>query len=387
MSVRRLFLACLWLFAVTCVAHEARAHKPSDSYLALTLVGSDVDVRWDIAVRDLDYAIGVDADGDGAVTWGELRARQGDIATLARAHLALGVDGDACAFDGAHVGRAGRADDMSVVQHSDGAYAVLRLVVACPHEPRVLDVDYQLFFDQDPQHRGVARIDDGASTRTAIFSAGERRQRFDRANVSKSRQLGDAIKQGVIHIFSGIDHLLFLIALLIPSVLRREGTTWVPVPRFRPAFLDVLKVVTAFTLAHTITLSLSALGVLRLPSRLVESGIAASVVLVALNNIVPAMRGDRWAAAFALGLLHGFGFSSTLMDLGLPRQNLVLTLFGFNVGVELGQFVVVATFLPLAFLVRRSVAYRKVAMIGGSIAIAAVASVWLVERAFVVKIF
>jgi hypothetical protein len=385
-SARLVLLAGLWLVALTLVSLEASAHKPSDSYLTLSLAAERVDVRWDIAVRDLDYAIGVDGDGDGQVTWGELRARQSDIATLARAHLVLRADDDACSFSAGSTGGPG-AVGMSVVQHSDGAYAVIRFVAACPHQPKVLDVDYQLFFDQDPQHRGVARIDDGASTRTAIFSAGERRQRFDRANVSKSRQLFDAIRQGIIHIFSGIDHLLFLIALLIPSVLRREGRTWVAVPHFRPALLDVLKVVTAFTLAHTITLSLSALGVLRLPSRLVESGIAASVILVALNNIVPAMRGDRWAAAFALGLLHGFGFSSTLMDLGLPRQNLVLTLFGFNVGVEIGQFVVVATFLPLAFLARRSIAYRKVVLIGGSIVIAAVAAVWLVERAFVVKIF
>jgi hypothetical protein len=95
---------------------------------------------------------------------------------------------------------------------------------------------------------------------------------------------------------------------------------------------------------------------------------------------------DRWVSAFALGLLHGFGFSATLMDLGLPRQNLVLTLFGFNVGVEIGQLCVVATFLPLAYLARRTLSYRRGALYGGSVAIAALASVWFVERAFSVRI-
>jgi hypothetical protein len=173
---------------------------------------------------------------------------------------------------------------------------------------------------------------------------------------------------------------------LLPAVLVRERGGWTPVERFRPAILDVLKIVTSFTVAHSITLSLSALEVLRLPSRLVESGIALSVILAALNNVWPVLDDDRWTAAFALGLLHGFGFSATLMDLGLPRANLVLTLFGFNAGVEIGQMCVVAVFLPLAYFARRTLVYRKVGMRFGSLVIAAIATVWLVERAFAVKI-
>ena len=279
--------------------------------------------------------------------------------------------------------------DLRVASHSDGAYAALDFEAICPSEPHVLGVDYQLFFDSDPQHHGIVRIDDGAGTRTAIFTATDRRQRFERTTVDRWRQLASAVRLGVSHIFAGIDHLLFLVALLLPAVLVRRDSdgAWLPVTHLRPAVLDVLKIVTAFTLAHSITLSLSALEVLRLPSRLVESGIAASVVLAAANNVVPILEKDRWTAAFALGLLHGFGFSATLMDLGLPRQNLVLTLFGFNVGVEIGQMCVVGVFLPLAYLARRTQAYRRVGLVGGSVVIAAVASVWLVERAFAVKIF
>jgi hypothetical protein len=155
----------------------------------------------------------------------------------------------------------------------------------------------------------------------------------------------------------------------------------------RPALVDVLKIVTAFTLAHSITLTLSTLQVLQLPSRLVESGIAASVVLVAINNVFPVLAEDRWAAAFALGLLHGFGFSATLMDLGLPRQNLALTLFGFNAGVEIGQMCVVVAFVPLAYFARRTWFYRRVGLVGGSLVIAGIAGVWLVQRAFAVKIY
>ena len=365
--------------AVLFFAAPVLAHKPSDSYLTLTVTGPRVAVRWEIALRDLDNAIGLDASGDGAVTWAELRARENDVTAFAMGHLALAGDGAPCPL---------RPRGMRVTSHSDGTYAVLDFDAGFLAEPRALAVTYTLFFDLDPQHRGIVRVDDGAGTRTAIFSPGERQQTFERASLHPLRQLGSAVRLGVEHIFAGIDHLCFLVALLLPSVLVRErGGGWVPVSRLRPALVDVLKIVTSFTLAHSITLTLSALEILRLPSRLVESGIAASVVVAAVNNVVPILAEDRWTAAFALGLLHGFGFSATLMDLGLPRQNLVLTLFGFNVGVEIGQMCVVAAFVPLAYMTRKTWVYRRVGLVGGSLVIAGVASVWLVERAFAVKLF
>jgi HupE / UreJ protein len=361
-------------------AAPARAHKPSDSYLTLTVSGARVAVRWDIALRDLDNVLALDRDANGAITWGELRARRDDVVALARDRLAIRSGDRICPPT---------APELFVANHSDGAYAVLRFDAVCRDQALDLDVDYELFFDVDPQHHGIARVDDGAGTRTAIFTAADRHQRFTRTTLGRGHQLGAAVRLGIAHIFSGIDHLLFLIALLLPSVLVRRDVPpgWAPVVRLRPALADVLKIVTAFTVAHSITLSLSALGVLRLPSRFVESGIAASVVLAAVNNVVPILEEDRWSAAFALGLLHGFGFSATLMDLGLPRQNLVTTLFGFNIGVEIGQMCVVAAFLPVAYVVRKTAAYRRVALFGGSVAIAGVAAVWLVERAFAVRLF
>jgi hypothetical protein len=127
--------------------------------------------------------------------------------------------------------------------------------------------------------------------------------------------------------------------------------------------------------------------VVALPSRFVESAIALSVVLAALNNVFPVVAHGRWLAAFGFGLLHGFGFAGALQDLGLPTGSLALSLAGFNVGVELGQLAIVAVFLPLAFVVRASAAYRRWTLAGGSAAIAGIASVWLVERALDVPVF
>ena len=177
--------------------------------------------------------------------------------------------------------------------------------------------------------------------------------------------------------------------MLLPAVMvwrQVAPRAWVPAERWRDVLVEVLKIVTAFTLAHSLTLTLAALGWLSLPSRWVESVIAASVVLAALNNLWPQMLGRRWAVALAFGLIHGFGFASVLSELGLPQQALALALVGFNVGVELGQLAIVAAFLPLALAGRRTGFYKHFVLQFGSVVIALLAGLWLVERAFDLKL-
>jgi hypothetical protein len=193
--------------------------------------------------------------------------------------------------------------------------------------------------------------------------------------------------EGIWHIWLGFDHILFLLSLLLPAVLVRRGGKWHAAADFKGSFWDVARIVTAFTVAHSITLTLAALGVVSLPSRWVESAIALSVVLAALNNVFPIVERGRWIAAFAFGLLHGFGFAGALQDLGLPTGSLALSLAGFNIGVELGQLAIVAAFLPVAFALRSTWAYRRLVLAGGSTVIVAIAGVWLAERAFDLPLF
>ncbi len=192
--------------------------------------------------------------------------------------------------------------------------------------------------------------------------------------------------QGLWHIWIGFDHILFLLSLLLPAVLVYQSRRWVPAEGFRQGGVEVLKVVTAFTVAHSITLTLATLQWVVLPSRLVESTIAASVVLAALNNVWPLFQGQRWTVAFLFGLIHGFGFASVLTDLGLPSSALLVALFGFNLGVEVGQLAIVAVFLPLAWGLRSTAFYRRGVMTVGSLMIAALASIWLTERLFDVQL-
>ena len=159
-----------------------------------------------------------------------------------------------------------------------------------------------------------------------------------------------------------------------------------PVADIRTALWSVLKLVTAFTIAHSITLSLASLDVVRLPSRLVESLIAASVLATALDNIWPFLPRKRWLVAFAFGLIHGFGFASVLADLNLPNSSLMLSLLGFNIGVEIGQLILVAIVVPLAYVSRSSTAYPRFALQTGSVVIAAVSLGWLLERSLNLQI-
>jgi len=368
-SLKALLLALL----LAACASPVLAHKPSDSYLTLRLEGAKISGQWDIALRDLDFALTLDQDGDGAIRWGEVRARQAAIAALALSSLKLTEDGAACAL---------RVDDLLIDAHSDGAYAVLALQGACAVPPQSLRLDYTLFSALDPQHRGLVRLVDGRREQALVMGGETSSQVVTLTAWGQARAFADFVGTGVLHIWGGFDHLLFLISLLLPAVLTRQADQWVGQPRMRAALTETLKVVTAFTLAHSITLSLAATGVVALPARLTESMIALSVVLAALNNLRPFLTQRLWIVAFAFGLIHGFGFASVLQDLHLPRASLLLALLGFNLGVEFGQMAIVAVVVPLAWSLRDSGFYRQGLLPYGSMATAAAAAVWLAQRAF-----
>jgi hypothetical protein len=372
----------------------ASAHKPSDSYLALDVTDGVAAARgtWDVALRDLDYVLALDHDGDGAITRGELGTRAAEIRRYVLDRLVFTVSGATARADQpCHL----RAGELALAEHSDGSYLRLPLALACPEPGPTLHVDYRLFFEVDSQHRGILRmIGPGAPAAPILLDAHEHHRAFPVGPGSARAMAAGVptmIAAGARHIGGGLDHLLFLLALLLPSVLRRAPEDrgwrgWAPVTALRPALADVARVVSAFTVAHSLTLTLAALGLARMPGRLVEPAIAASVAIAAANNLWPLFGRDRWAVAFALGLLHGFGFSSALADGGFSGARLAFALLGFNLGVELGQLTLCAVFLPLAFVARGTAAYRRGALAGGSFAALTLACVWFVERALDVRL-
>ncbi len=361
-----------------------QAHKPSDSYLSIEIkdnTSAPLDGQWDIALRDLENSLGLDSNNDGEITWGEVKNRTNDIAGFVLSRLRLAADGRMLHPE---------VTEHLVAEHSDGTFAVLRFQAATDQTFTNLSVEYRLFFDHDPLHRGLCRISEGTNTQAAVFSPESPIREFAIGRPSLAHPFFDFVRDGIHHIWAGYDHILFLLALLLPAVLvgserRTSASTQkgpVPTRSFRSALMSVVKVITAFTVAHSITLSLAALQIVRLPSRGVESAIALSVVVAAVNNLRPFFHDRAWAVAFGFGLVHGLGFASVLSDLGLPRSALVQALLGFNLGVEAGQLTLVLAFLPFIFSLRRTSFYRRVILQGGSIGLAIIATAWLVERAF-----
>ncbi len=377
----RVLVSLLVLISMASMPRAAHAHKPSDSYLTLSVDTGPIRGRWDIALRDLEYALGLDSDLDGAISWGELQQQHQNIAAFALAHLRVTRDGVDCVATPRR---------QLVDRHSDGAYSVLEFEFDCPRRVGTVAVDYRLFFDLDPTHRGLLRVRNGASETTLVLSPaaptahlgtdGTGTDGTGTDGIGPWRQLASYWRQGVWHIWIGYDHILFLLALLLPAVLRREGRSWRPVGGFRKILVRVAGVVTAFTVAHSVTLAVAALGWVSLPSRWIEATIAATVMLAALNNLFPIFGEKPWRAAFLLGLIHGFGFATVLRDLGLPDGALARALAGFNLGVETGQLAIVTAFLPLAYLLRNTRLYRHGVVVLGSVLVATIALVWFVER-------
>ncbi|MFZ2988066.1 HupE/UreJ family protein, partial [Ideonella sp.] len=319
---------------------------------------------------------------------GEVRPRWAQIDQMVQSRLQLGVDGEAC--------DPGPTGPPQLERHSDGVYVVLTRGWRCPADASALQVGYQLFADSDPTHRGVLRLITPTGERLQVLVPSAKPSATataaptaasgaaaEPASEAPSGFVGFVI-EGVHHILIGTDHVLFLLSLLLRSVLL--CSPWRPAPNGRVVLLGVAKVVTAFTVAHSITLALAVLDVFNPPSRWVESLIAASVIAAALNNLWPVFGPDRWKMTFVFGLVHGFGFASVLKDMGLGQGALVSSLLGFNLGVELGQAAVVACVLPLAWWLRGRWFYRRWVLPGGSLLIAILAGIWLVERALDLKL-
>ena len=336
------------------------------------VTGKDIAGSVEISIRDVELAVGIDADHDGKVTWGELRTAEPQVTHYIEEHLEFVAQHSPCDLT---------FEPLQVNDRVDGSYAWLPFKAHCAEAVRDLNIHYTVMDGLDPSHRGLLTLTAGEMTQTAFSAAIPRTPHSRSLPPSHWRAFVEYFQAGVWHILSGIDHLLFLLSLLLPAVLLRSGGHWEPVVQVRPAFVSIVKVVTAFTLAHSLTLTLAALDIVRLPSRLTESVIAASIIVAALNNIFPVVTESRARIAFAFGLLHGFGFASVLADMGLPQGARLISLLAFNSGIEAGQMAVVLAVMPIMYGLRSGAFYRRAVMPWGSAAIAALALLWLIQRA------
>jgi len=385
------FKAALAALLLGLAAGAASAHKASDAYLQLQLAAQAASLRVDVALRDLDVALDIDADGDGKLTWGEVRRAWPVIEDYLRSH----VDVRGCTWT-----QSSRALEKRI----DGVYAALMLTGDCSITAEPV-IRYTALHDVDPTHRGLAHIEMAGRPSTlrvldpthpahiepahrAPIEPREADEIRDPAPIAQAdsgspaayEQHASFLREGVQHILTGYDHVLFLLCLLLPSVMRRGPQGWQPVQRLGQALWPVLGIVSAFTIAHSITLGLAASGRVSLPPSVIEPAIAVTIVLAAIDNLRPLFGGRRALVTFAFGLVHGFGFAGVLAELNLAPAQFAWALLQFNLGLELGQLMIVAAAVAVLFVLRAQPRYPAWAIRGGSCAAILIGTLWFIER-------
>ncbi|MEO0873668.1 MAG: HupE/UreJ family protein, partial [Bacteroidota bacterium] len=356
------------------------AHAPDQSYVYMRIYGDGIGGRFEITAKDLNRSLNLNLPD--RMSMADIEPHIGTIQAYLDRISGFSANGTTYELT---------FNEVEILELDEMEYfAMFHFALPEVTEvPEALQVRYEGFFDTNDQHRGVliqaynwkAGIVNNESLISLIFDPGSTVQELDLKDASIWKGFWALIKLGMWHIWIGLDHILFIIALILPAVVRRRETlddmslvdtavaanyhsSWLPVARFGPAFWYILKIVTFFTIAHSVTLALAALDVINLSSRFVESTIAISIALAAVHNITPIFKGREWLIALVFGLFHGFGFASVLGEKGLSGDYMVLSLLGFNVGVELGQVAIICLAFPVLFLLRKTIAYPKIVTYG-----------------------
>lgn len=332
-------------------ATKLLAHATTTGLVRVDLTGDRLSYALSVALPEIPNSsallLTAAANGD--------RAAAETVAEQARRSVKVDLGGTPCKAGRVRIAGGGANDARGSVE----------IDFACSGEHGRLTVsdDWGTFLGE--HYQALANIRTVSGERQVVFGETSRSESID---ISRPVATGwlDFIKLGIEHILTGYDHLLFLLALLAGA----------------RGFLSVVKIVTAFTLAHSVTLTLAALGLVTIPDRIIEPLIAATIIWVALENLLSAAPDRRrWMWSFGFGLVHGLGFAAALGEIDLKGAALVRALVGFNAGVEIGQLVFVVIALPLLTLLSRGRGATLTPRIA-SIAAAVMGTYWFIERVF-----
>lgn len=369
----------LWLtqtLVLFCVCGNlAMAHQTGNSYLTVSESDGRLQLEIDFIVRDLGNLLQAPGQpNEPPPAPDKLLSLQAPITAAIQKSLTIEVDEEAntLAFL-----------SQSVVLHNDGLYVRQRFSgSALPADAKFIVVRYEFFTQNDKLGRAFFKLVMRNDEISSVFDQTSAIQRFALGETKRWSTIGLFTKEGAKHIWEGADHLLFLLTLLLPGLMLtiREPDAAGLQPPNRAAEKFALKVITAFTLAHSITLACSVFGWVSLPDKLIESLIALSIMVSAVLNLQTRFHISHWKLAFLFGLIHGMGFANGLKELGLSSSYFLETLFAFNLGVELGQLsAVILVALPVLLLARQAEAKQRILKYG-SIAVLLTSMVWLAQR-------
>ncbi len=359
----------------------AAAHTTEQPYLYVFVTESGIDGRAELAIGDITSVLGLDLSGDDVAIEATLRDNADLLHQYLDDHLVIAAEGRerTIEFGAVDLFREGSTDlAFAVVQYTAGSHTAV---------PTDLDIRFDPFFAEIPGRDGLLLINGGfelgefTQTKESLVTvdADAPSAEIDLGADGRWDNFRNSISLGINHIETGPDHILFVLALLVPSVLVYTDR-WEPVASFRSGLWRVLKIATFFTIAHSITFTLAGMGWLPTPpAKLVEATIAVSIAAAALHTLRPIVPNREWALSFIFGLFHGMGFASLVSDLEVSRSSQLISLLGRNVGIEIGQVVVILLLFPGLFLLRRTPFYQPFVTVA-SLALAAVALSWTAER-------
>lgn len=397
-SMKRILIQLVFILFIL-IPISSFAHRPDRSVVYLRVYeNAGIEGRFDIGALDFNKYLGLNLKKHPSIE--EIRVHEEKLKEYILKNSFFS------SIYGSH--KIVFTDELGTLWVSSGSFISFHFTLENMEKvPDDLEVKFSVFLDENPSHTNglgmeynwKAGLINNEKVMALDFTPSERVKKLDLTDTSVWKGFIAMVKQGMLHIWIGLDHILFLLALILPSVVRRRNSEtvassdisvdsdsyyilgWRPVKKFKPAFFYILKIVTFFTIAHTITLSLASLNIVVLPSCIVESIIAFSIGLAAFHNIRPIFKGRDWVIAFVFGLFHGFGFATVLGELGFRNENLSLSLLGFNVGVEFGQIVIIALIFPFLFLMRKLKIYPKF-MFVMSILLIVISLYWMIERIF-----
>jgi len=379
------FKHMLRLFLASCfLSLPALAHQTGNSYLVLTERNGRLQIELDFIVRDLGNLLQPPTPSDAPApvpppaatpTPEQLQAMQPAITQVIQESLGVQLNEETQPLEFV---------SQSVVLRNDGLYVRQRFTSpSIAPEIKFVVVRYSFFNQNDKLGRAFFKLQLGKEEISSVFDSSTQTQRFALGDTKRWSTIGLFTHEGAWHIWGGPDHLLFLLTLLLPGLMllhRATGTPETDSHGTKAAALFALKVITAFTLAHSITLLASVLDVISLPSRWIESAIALSIMISAALNLQTRIQWSQWKLAFIFGLIHGMGFANGLRELGLSQTYFIETVLAFNVGVELGQIAaVVAVGIPIILLAKQ-VRTKQLVMTYGSWGVLLISGIWLVQR-------
>jgi hypothetical protein len=359
--ILRLAAALFALASTLAVAADALAHAINLSVVFIRIDGTNVQANLTVTGTDVDRAAGVKITdpNNGLVDPRRLAEAELRLRAYLAGRTTITARGVAC----------DPTQPLQISAESDGGIAV-EMRFDCPTAEAIVYRSRALV-DFDPAAKQLVQLwRTDQYVEAGLLEAGKHEIELTGSLPGPLAVFVRYAVLGIEHIFRGYDHVCFLVAVLLWA--RRMVT--------------LVKIVTAFTLAHSITLTLAALEVVRLPSAVVEAAIAASIVFVAVENFFAPDIEKRWRWTFGFGLIHGFGFAGVLGELGLPKHAVVTALAAFNIGVEIGQLAIVAILLAVLLVADRALAsdgpaVRRPALVyAGSSLIALFGAWWLAER-------